>query len=70
MTFVSIESHTGMGIAAVILTFLQENLIDVNYYRGHLYENANNMSGKYKGVQQRIKDVCSYAESDHVLHIH
>ena len=62
MTFVPIKSHTGLGIAEVILTFLQRNSIGVKYCRGQSYDNASNMSGKYKGVQQRIKDVCSYAE--------
>ena len=62
VTFVPIRSHTGLGIAEVILNFLEENAIDIKNCRGQSYDNANNMSGKYKGVQQRIKDVCGYAE--------
>ena len=63
MTFVPIKNHTGMGITEVILTFLQENLIDFKYCRGQSYYNASNMPGKYKGVQQRIKkNLCSYTE--------
>ena len=61
-TFVPIKSDTGLGIAEVILTFLPKNSTDVKYCRGQSYDNASNMSGKYKDVQQRIKDVCSYAE--------
>ena len=34
VTFVPIKSHTGFGIAEVILTFLQSNSIDVKYCRG------------------------------------
>ena len=60
--FVPIKSHTWLGIAEVILTFLQRNSIDIKYCHSQSYSNASNMSGKYKGVQQRIKDVCSYTE--------
>ena len=62
VTFVPIKSYTGLGIAEVILTFLQQNSIGIKYCCGQSYNNVSNMSGKYKGVQQRIKDVCSYAE--------
>ena len=31
VTFVSIKSHAGLGIAEVILTFLQKNSIDVRF---------------------------------------
>ena len=62
VTFVPIKSHIGMGIVEVILTFLQKNLVDVKYYRRQSYGNASNMSCKDQDVQQRIKDVCSYAE--------
>ena len=40
--------------------------IDIKYCRGQLYDNASNMPGRYKGVQQRIKCNCAYA---HVVHI-
>lgn len=62
VTSVLIKSRTRIGIAEVIPTFLQKNSIDVKYCRVQSYGNAGNMSGKYKGVKQRIKDVCSYAE--------
>ena len=62
VTFVPIASHTGLGIAEVILSYLQKNSTDVKYCRGQSYDNASNISGKYKGIQQRIKVVCSYAE--------
>ena len=51
-----------MGRAKFIITVLQGNLIDVQYCRGESYNNSSNMSGKYKGVQQRIEDLSNYAE--------
>ena len=60
--FVPISSHTGENIADIILNFLQEKSIDIKYCRGQSYDNASNMSGKYKGVQQRIKCGCPYAD--------
>ena len=62
LAFVPIPSHTGEYIADTILNFFEEKCIDIQNCRGQSYDNASNMSGKYKGVQQRIKCVCSYAE--------
>ena len=62
LIFVPISDHTGEGIADVVLKFLKEKSIDIKYCRGQSYDNASNMSGKYKGVQSRIKCVCSYAD--------
>ena len=60
--FVPLSSHTGEIIADIILNFLQEKSIDIKYCRGQSYANASNMSGKYKGVQQRINCVCPNAD--------
>ena len=46
----------------MVLDFLREKSIDIQYCRGQSYDNASNMSGRYKGAQQRIKGVCSYAD--------
>ena len=62
LAFVPISSHTGEYIADTILNFFEEKCIDLQNCRGQSHDNASNMSGKYKGVQQRIKCVCSYAE--------
>ena len=62
LAFVPISSHTGEYIADTILNFFEEKCIDIQDCRGQSYDNASNMSMKYKGVQQRIKCVCSYAE--------
>ena len=62
MTFVPISSHTGADIADIVLKYLKEISIDIKFCRGQSYDNASNMSGKYKGVQQRKKCACKYAE--------
>lgn len=36
--------------------------IDINNCRGQCYDNASNMSGTYKGVQARIKQINPLAE--------
>ena len=43
--FVPIKSHIGLGIAEIILFFLQKNSIDIKYYCGQSYGNASNMPG-------------------------
>ena len=62
LTYVPISTHTGEGIADVVLEFLRKKSVDVDDIRGQSYDNASNMSGKYKGVQQRIRCVCQYAD--------
>ena len=46
----------------MVLDFLREKSINIQYCCGQSYDNASNMSGRYKGAQQRIKCVCSYAD--------
>ena len=48
ITFIPMFSHTGAEIAEMILTFLKDNHINVENCRGQSYDNASNMSGKYK----------------------
>ncbi|KAK4300341.1 hypothetical protein Pmani_027458 [Petrolisthes manimaculis] len=55
-------SHTGRDIATTVLDFLKEKNIPVIDCRGQSYDNASNMSGKYQGTQQIIKNECSEAE--------
>ena len=61
ITSVPIKRHTGLGIAETIFTFLQKNSIDVKYCRSQSTTMPATCRSN-KGVQQRIKDVCSYAE--------
>ena len=62
MTFVPMKCHTWMRRADFIPTVLQGNSIDVKYCRSESYNNSSNMSGKYKGVLQRIEDLSNYTE--------
>ena len=48
------QRHTGEYLADTILTFPEENGIDVENCRGQSYDNASNMSGIYNGMQSWI----------------
>ncbi|XP_067139853.1 zinc finger MYM-type protein 1-like [Centruroides vittatus] len=53
--FLPIFSHTGEKLKKVILEFLNNIDLDITNCRGQSYDNAFNMSSKYKGLQSRIK---------------
>lgn len=55
LCFIPIHSHTGKSLADEILSLLETNLVKIENCRGQTYDNASNMSGKYKGVQAEIK---------------
>ena len=57
LKFLPIESHTGEHLANTVLQFLNKQGIDVGGIRGQSYDNASNMSGRYKGMQARIREV-------------
>ena len=61
LTFLPMLSHTGKNIAETVIDYLKEKQIPNADYRGQSYDNASNMSGKYCGTRQVIKDECSYA---------
>ena len=57
-TFVVESGKNGLEIgqiATMILSFLTENEIPFKDCRGQGYDNASNMSGKYNGVQNILK---------------
>ncbi|GBP88981.1 52 kDa repressor of the inhibitor of the protein kinase [Eumeta japonica] len=56
------EGHTAQQLAQSLLDFLSESGIDIKDCRGQSYDNASNMSGKYTGLQARIKEINKYAE--------
>ena len=60
--FLPTESHTGESLFNAVVTVLDDMGIDINNCRGQCYDNASNMSGTYKGVQARIKQVNPLAE--------
>jgi len=56
LTFISISSHTGQNLADTLLQYLKDHDIDFDNCRGQMYDNASNMSGKYNGMQQILKN--------------
>lgn len=62
LQFIPMLRHTGRDIARTVLDSLKEKNIPISNCRGQSYDNASNMSGKYQGVQQIIKQECSEAK--------
>lgn len=60
--FIPISSHDGETLSKVILETLSEYGISISDCRGQSYDNASNMSGKYGGVQARLKRVNKLVE--------
>lgn len=63
-TFVDDSGKTGSEIATMILSFLTENEIPFKDCRGQGYDNASNMSGRYNGVQNILKQenpLCTFS---------
>jgi len=54
LTFLPNCGHTGEATANALLKFLGEHQIDIMDCRGKSYDNAANMSGKYRGMQALI----------------
>ena len=54
--FIEIGGHTGEELANSLLMFLEQAGININDCRGQSYDNASNMSGKYIGVQARVRE--------------
>lgn len=61
LTFLNLKSHTGEEMANMVLSYLEECKIDIAKCRGQSYDNAANMSGRYKGMQQKILEHNKYA---------
>jgi hypothetical protein len=58
LTFLQIErSHTGQNLADCLLAYLDSQSIDIMNCRGQSYDNASNMSGRYNGMQARLKAI-------------
>jgi len=55
LCFVPVSSITGKDPASTILTQLSQLGLNLEYMRGQGYDGASNMSGKYRGVQARVK---------------
>ncbi|XP_008181540.1 zinc finger MYM-type protein 1-like [Acyrthosiphon pisum] len=61
LTYIHILSHTGISMAEEVIHFLENNNINLQHCRGQSYDNANNMTGIYEGLQAQIKKKCSVA---------
>lgn len=61
LQFLPNTDHNAEDLANSVFHILTTNNIDIKNCRGQGYDNALNMSGKYKGFQARIKNACSYA---------
>ena len=60
--FWDMNSHNAEHLQDKLLTFLNENGIDIGNCRGQSYDNASNMSGRYNSLQARIKQLNELAE--------
>ena len=60
LIFISNCGHTGAAMANTLIKFLNTHEIDIGDCCGQSYDNAANMSGKYKGMQALIveKIIC------------
>ncbi|GAB0086489.1 zinc finger MYM-type protein 1-like [Sergentomyia squamirostris] len=61
LTFIPHCGHKGNDMAEALLTFCEQEKINFADCRGQSYDNASNMSGKYKGMQAILKDKNPYA---------
>ena len=57
LTFLQIGSHKAENLVAILLKFLSEAGIDFQNCRGQSYDNASNKSGRYLGMQVRLKRI-------------
>jgi len=65
LCFVPVSSTTGKDLASTILTQLSELGLNLEHMRGQGYDGATNMSGKYRGVQARAKELYPLAMYTH-----
>ena len=54
--FIPIYSHTGENLESTVINYLNKMNIDLLNCKGQSYDNASNMSGKYNGLQARLKN--------------
>jgi hypothetical protein len=56
-----VKSHQGESIFMILEEFLSKAELDIVNCRGQSYDNAPNMSGKYKGLQAHVKNKSNLA---------
>jgi len=57
LKFLPLEKHTGETLTNTLLCFLNEIGVDISNCRGQSYDNAANMSGRYNGMQAKIREI-------------
>ena len=60
--FIPTREQTGHQLADLLFEFIEDNGISLKDLRGQSYDNASNMSGKYKGILAIIKERNHQAE--------
>jgi len=65
LCFVPVSSTTGKDLASTILTQLSQLGLNLEHMRGQGYDGSSNMSGKYRGVQARVKELYPLAMYTH-----
>nr|XP_026487267.1 uncharacterized protein LOC113394243 [Vanessa tameamea] len=64
ITFLPKCGHKGEDMEKAVLATIDNTLeLNIKDCRGQSYDNANNMSGQYKGLQSRIKTVNPFSPS-------
>ena len=57
LTLINFQIHTGQELARVLLSYLDDNGIDIANCRGQTYDNASSMSDQFNGVRANIQTV-------------
>ena len=65
LSFIHLERIKGKQIAEALITFLQNNNIQLSDMRGQGYDGASNMSSGHSGVQARIRELAPLATYVH-----
>ena len=68
--FMANRGHKATDMYNALIEFLNINNIDLSDCRGQRYDNASAMSGKYNGLQTKIRDQNPLQLKYHVLRIH
>ena len=65
LCLVPVSSTTSKDLASTILTKLSQLGLNMEHMRGQGYDGASNISGKYRGVQARVKELYPLAMYTH-----
>ena len=57
ISFLNKRDHSGQELARNLLDLIKVKNVDIANCRGQSYENASNMSGKYNGMQAKIREI-------------